>query len=864
MIPDFVTALARHGDRPALIRSGRPALTHAALADEAQRFARRLGLTAAAGGDTPKKLVAVEAVTSVEMVVAYLGTLMAGHAVALLPGDDPAGMARFRRDFAPDAVWLRQAGRWRLLVDDRAGRAVPHPDLSLILLTSGSTGHGKAVRLSGAAMAANAVAIAGYLDLTPDDRAALVLPLHYSYGLSVLNSHLAAGASVWLAEGTMMAPDFATRLRDSGATNLSTVPHGFDLMRRTGLTDALPASVTLLTVAGGALAPEVQRDLARRMAARGGRFVAMYGQTEAVARIAYLPPALAESHAGMIGQAIPGGRLSLCDEAGQEVQGDRAEGELCYHGPNVMMGYAQGRHDLTRGAEVVALRTGDIARRESGLYRIIGRSRRMSKIAGLRVAHDAVEAALADLGIAAAVWGDDTALHVAAEGRHAVDDLAARVAGLSGLTPAHVRVRLLPVLPRLPSGKLDYPALTAAAAPDACPDEAAPDIARAFRLAFHPRAVRPTDSFASLGGDSLRHVELSLSLERALGHLPTGWEGMPLSALSSLTPAPAQEGVVLGTEHPVRAAAILAVVVAHETAWPVYGGAAVMVVLIGMMLARFRRAALARADLAAILHPLGRVLLPYYLILAGYALAWGKVPMGSLFLISNFGIGSPANLDRLPFLYWFVEAYAQMLVLLAALVCVPVVRRLVAERPLVFGAGLLAGAILLRLAAPAVMGLGGKVQFTVPWVLYLLALGWMIGVAEGRWRWLVLGLAALVMPLVAWLGGNWYGSWIKYGMVFAAIALLLFMPHVRLPRRVAQVVLTLASSAFLIYLTHRLVPNVALAPWLGVLPGWLFSTLSISGGVALGVAAQVLWRAVAALRPARAARMAGAASRAAT
>jgi acyl-CoA synthetase (AMP-forming)/AMP-acid ligase II len=852
MIPEFVTALARHGDRPALIRSGRPAVTHAALAADAMRFAHRLGLAAEAGGTTPRKLIAVEAATSVEMVTAYLGALMAGHAVALLAADDPAGMARFRRDFAPDAVWLRQAGRWRLLVDDRPGRESLHPDLSLILLTSGSTGHGKAVRLSGAAVAANAVAIADYLDLTPQDRAALVLPLHYSYGLSVLNSHLAAGASVWLAEGTMMAADFPARLAESGATNLSTVPHGFDLLRRTGLTAALPATLRLMTVAGGALPPDTQRDLARLMAARGGRFVAMYGQTEAVARIAYLPAELAESHAGMIGRAIPGGRLSLCDEAGQEMDGEGAEGELCYQGPNVMMGYGTSRADLSRGAELSLLRTGDIARREGGLYRIIGRSRRMSKIAGLRVAHDAVEAALAEAGIAAAVWGDDSALHVAAEGQIAPDDLSARVAALSGLTPGHVKAQSVPTLPRLPSGKVDYPALREASAPA----QNAPDIARAFRLAFHPRAVGPTDSFASLGGDSLRHVELSLALERALGHLPSGWERMPLSALSAREPAPAREGVVLGTEHPVRAAAILAVVVAHETAWPVYGGAAVMVVLIGMMLARFRRDALATGDLTAILHPLGRVLLPYYAILAGYALAWGKLPLGSLFLISNFGIGTPAAHDRLPFLYWFVEAYAQMLVLLAALVCLPFLRRLVAERPLVFGAGLLAGAMVLRIGAPGWMGLGGQMQFTVPWVLYLLALGWMAGVATGRWRWLVLGLAAVVMPLVAWLGGNWYGSWMKYGMVFAGIALLLFVPQVRLPRRVAQAVLTLASSAFMIYLTHRLVPNVALAPWLGVLPGWLYSSLAIAGGVALGVAAQALWRAAAALRPARAAQAA--------
>ncbi|OYU19513.1 MAG: AMP-dependent synthetase [Rhodobacteraceae bacterium PARR1] len=830
MTPDFVTSLSRHGDRPALILTGRPAVSYADLADRAARFAARLG-------PVGRKLVAIEAAASVEMVAAYLGALSGGHAVALLPAGDRAAMDRFRRDFAPDAVWSRQAGRWRLMLDPRPTEDL-HPDLALVLMTSGSTGHGKGVRLAGQALSANAAAIVDYLALTADDRAALVLPLHYSYGLSVLNSHLAVGASVWLAEGSMLDGGFAARLADSGATNLSTVPHGFDLIAQTGLSDALPPALRLLTVAGGALRPVVQRDFARRMARRGGRFVAMYGQTEAAARIAYLPPELADSHAGMIGQAIPGGSLSLRDELGRDVTGEGAEGELCYTGPNVMMGYATARADLARGAEVSVLPTGDIARYEGGFYRLIGRKRRMSKIAGLRIGHDAVEAALAEAGVTAAVWGDDAALHVAVEGAVDADDLLSRVASLTGLTAAHLRLTALPRLPRLPNGKPDYPALHRLPPPR--PQGA--DVAEAFRLAFHPRPVRAQDSFASLGGDSLRHVELSLALERHLGHLPTGWERMALSDLRALTCRPARSRVTLGVEHPLRAAAILAVVVAHETAWPVYGGAAIMVVLIGLMLARFRRDALAGGDVAAILHPLGRVLVPYYLILFGYALAWDRFPIGSALLVSNFGIGAPATFDRLPFLYWFVEAYAQMLVLLVALVMVPQVRRLVADRPMTFGAGLLAGAMVLRRGAPSLMGIGGQVQFTVPWVLYLLALGWMAGVAQGRQRWLVLGLAALVLPMVAWLGGNWHGAWIKYGMVFAAIALLLFRPQVSLPRALARGVLTLASAAFMVYLTHRLVPNVLLQPWLGILPGWLFATLSIAGGVGLGIAAHHLSR----------------------
>lgn len=820
MTPQF-TDLARHGTAPCLIRSGRPDITYAELAGLAQAFARRLG--------QGKKLVAIEAHSCPEMIAAYLSALGTGHAVALLPAGDAAAMERFRRQYAPEAVYARTGGRWRLVLDGR-GAAALHPDLALVLMTSGSTGHGKGVRLSGAALAANAGAIADYMGLTARDRAALVLPLHYSYGLSVLNAHLSVGASVWLAEGSILSDGFLDALRDAGATNLSTVPHGYDLLDRVGLRAADLPALTTLTVAGGALKPSLQRDFAQWVAARGGRFFAMYGQTEATARIAYLPPELAESHAGMIGQAVPGGTLSLVDDSGAEVMGDGAEGELVYRGPNVMMGYATGRADLALGHQVTALATGDIARREGGLYRIIGRKRRMSKIAGLRVGHDALEAALAEAGIPAAVWGDDNRLHVAFAKDTDPQAVAARVVAASGLTPSHVRARAVPVLPRLPSGKLDYESLRRATPPDC-----AEGVTEAFTLAFHPRRIGPRDSFASLGGDSLRHVELSMALERALGHLPEDWERRPVADLAALAPAPSARGVAMGSDLVLRALAILAVVVTHETLWPVFGGAAVMVVLIGVLLGRFQRQAMAQGDALSLLRPLGRVLLPYYLILAGFAVAWGQVPWGSLFLISNFGIGDPIHHDRLPFLYWFVEAYTQMLLLLVVLAALPPVQRLVARAPLAFGLLLLAGAMALRLVAPSVMGLGGRMLFTVPWVLYLLALGWMVAVAQGRQRWVVLLAASVVLPLVAWLGGNWYGSWIKYSMVWAAVALLLFVPRLTLPRVMALPVLGVASSAYLIYLTHRLVPEVLLAGVKDVLPVWAFSTLSIAGGIALGM-----------------------------
>lgn len=835
MIAVLVRDLARHGERTALVVPGEGTVSYADLARRAAAFAARL--------PGPKRLVAIEAAASAHAITAYLGALAAGHAVALLPAGDSDAMRRFADRFRPEAAFQRLDGRWRLLAGGAARGSKIHPDLALVLMTSGSTGHGKGVRLSGAALDRNAGSIAEYLQLGPEDRAGLVLPLHYSYGLSVLNSHLAAGASLWLHQGSVLVPGFLDGLAAAGCTNLSGVPHTFELLESVGLRDAALPRLGMLTVAGGAMAADRVMRWHDHMAAREGRFFAMYGQTEATARIAYLPPELAGQAPDRIGIAIPGGSLCLRAADGRTIEEPGVEGELIYRGANVMMGYADTRADLARGAEIDALATGDLALRdEAGLYRIVGRLRRMSKIAGLRVGHDAVEAALAAAGIRAAVVGDDCGLTASYVSTHDPEAVADLITQATGLTNRHVRAVRVPDLPRLSSGKVDYESLRK----NAPAQPTSTDIAGVFRQCFLPRPIRPGDSFTSLGGDSLRHVELSMEVERLLGHLPRDWERMSLSELGSLRRPPGPSNTAgggIGTDLLIRALAILAVVVQHQTLWPTYGGAAAMVVLIGYGLGRFQRGFLAAGDIPGLLRPLWKVLVPYYLILVGYALAWGQVPWASVILTGNFGFADPVRQDMLPYLYWFVEAYTQLLIAMALLALIPTVRRLIGTAPFHFGLLLLAGASAARLVGPELWPLGGRQIFTLPWIFYLCAFGWCVATADSWGRRLaVLAAASVLMPAAAYLGGNWFGAWIKYGAQFAVIAALLYLPHARLPKAVARVILEIARASFLIYLLHRFAPEVLMLPLAGILPGPVFDLLAICGGVALGLAASVLQR----------------------
>jgi acyl-CoA synthetase (AMP-forming)/AMP-acid ligase II/surface polysaccharide O-acyltransferase-like enzyme len=808
------------GSAPCLLHQGK-VTSYAELADMAEAAASKL--------PSGRHLIALEMASTPAAIANYIGALGAGQAVMPLLADHPELIAAAVERFRPVASWQLTAGKYHLELHGRPAEI--HPDLALLLQTSGSTGQGKGVRLSAAAVQANADAIAEYLDINPLDRAALILPLHYSYGLSVLHSHLIRGAGVWLADQSVLTPGFREALEQSGATSLAGVPHHFSLLESAGLDMALPAQVNCLTVAGGTMKPDRVRHWAAIMAARGGRFVVMYGQTEATARIAYLPPDLALSHPDAIGKAVPGGDLALLGDDGQLVTRPETEGELVYRGPNIMMGYAQSASDLIKGPELDQLITGDLAKRDrNGLYRITGRRSRMSKIAGLRIGHDAMEQALAQADYEAAVWGDDQKIWIAAPG--ALDGIAEEAARLAGIGTQHISVVPLASFPRLASGKVDYPALRKLEQPKRKRRSVLP----AFAQTFAPRPVTPEDSFASLGGDSLQHVELTLELERHFGGVPDQWEHQTISQLEQ---ASVSQRASIAMPIMMRALAILAVVVTHQTLWPVYGGAAAMIILLGLSVAQHRREALISWEPAGFLKPTLRVLGPYALVLIGYAIAWGQVPWASVFLVSNFGLTTPETHQMLPYLYWFIEAYFQISLLLLALSWPAPVRRMVESQPLYAGLGLLVLALLLRFIPEFWPMQAGRSQFTVPWVFYLFALGWCIAFAQNSpQRLIVLGAATAALCAAAYMGGNWYGGWIKYMSLLGVVAVLLYIPQVRLPREIVRPTMHIARAAFMIYLLHRLVPEVIM-PLSGMnLPQPAANIVAIVGGIVLGLLAE--------------------------
>ncbi len=391
-------------------------------------------------------------------VAHWLALLASDHATLIIEADlAEERLAALVALYRPDAVIDPLAAE---PVTHLPGGTALHPDLAVLLSTSGSTGSPKLARFTSAAIMANAQSIAHYLELDANERPLLCLPTSYSFGMSVINSHALVGACVQVTAHGVMQAEFWDRLNSSAATSLSGVPFHYDAIRRLGLDRLATPTLTTLTQAGGKLPLPVARKYAEWAQANGRRFVTMYGQTEAGPRLTWLPPELLASHAGAIGMPIPGVTIELVDAGGAVITNAGVAGEMRCASPAIMMGYALDAADLLRGDGMGGvLMTGDVAARDhDGILSITGRVSRMIKLFGTRVNLDDIDAQLALLEVPGAAFGQDDQLRVLIEAGNAEAVREALIAAFS-FPPRGLMVKKVASLPRASSGKLLYGAL---------------------------------------------------------------------------------------------------------------------------------------------------------------------------------------------------------------------------------------------------------------------------------------------------------------------------------------------------------------------------------------------------------------------
>lgn len=560
----FFESLEQWDTAIALISPDGGVTSYASLLASADAFSAEIG--------PERRIVFLKMDNSAASIAAYLGCLRGHHPVyPFSVDDDEAKIARLADVFAVNCIVDATSGGWSIAWRTRDVHEL-HPDLSLLLSTSGSTGTQKMVKLSGRNISANANSIAEYLRLTPRDRAITSLSPNYSYGLSVINSHLAAGASLVLTNASVLDECFLPLIAAHEVTSFAGVPHTFELLKRAGIDFSRLPSLRYLTQAGGKLPLDLANEFGRLGARHGFEFFVMYGQTEAAPRIAYLPPEHLPAYPNCIGVPVPGGTITLVSDDGEEITEPDVPGELVYSGPNVMMGYALSAGELASDERPGKLLTGDIAARNAaGLFYIVGRKARFVKPFGVRVSLDDLEGMARAFEPSAICLGNDA--HIVIVSTAAFPDAGVEsIAARCNLPQRIIERTRLDEIPRLPNGKVDYKGLSHLVAPTEPavtePESlaarlllplriatepafyadflqefgsalgfgrsTAPDVAEAFRSTLNEETLQPGDSFVSLGGDSLSYVELSLALEDIFGELPPGWERMSVQQLEDL------------------------------------------------------------------------------------------------------------------------------------------------------------------------------------------------------------------------------------------------------------------------------------------------------------------------------------------
>jgi len=411
---------------------------------------------------------------SIDAIVLYLACLDLGYPLCLLDPDVSEEHAKRQLAAYRPGLLLMPAGRtppagyrfertiglYQLLCREpsHAGTSPLQRDLALLLTTSGSTGDPKLVRLRLSNLLSNAASICQYLELSPEERAILSLPMHYSYGLSIVNSHLFAGGTVVLTDASFMHPRFWADFQRWRCTSFAGVPFMYETLHRLQFDPTRHPTLRTMTQAGGALRPDLISRFHATLQAAGARFYVMYGQTEATARISYVPPNELGAKIGSIGVAVPGGRLETRPLENSDLH------EIVYSGPNVMMGYATSYESLALDDELHGiLHTGDLGRCDSdGFFFLDGRLKRFAKLFGRRINLADVEEELErafPLRAAVVEGHERLSVFLAGENRLDGEKIGRHLAGRLTVPPRNIAIEFLDALPMTASGKKDYGAL---------------------------------------------------------------------------------------------------------------------------------------------------------------------------------------------------------------------------------------------------------------------------------------------------------------------------------------------------------------------------------------------------------------------
>ena len=426
LIQQFLELNARsYPNKEAVVSLGER-MTYRQLDEHANKLSNSL----VAGGINPGDRVGILVESSIDYVISFFGVLKAGGVVVGLNTDTTSRILRsVLSDCSASAIIVRHNLLHHLteiacdlhdlhlvitdgdygkldcekrLAVDKYKQILEHGnienpgirrngnDLATVMYTSGTTGDPKGVMLTHHNLEANTDSIIEYLQLTPDDKVMDILPLYYSYGLSLLLTHMRVGGTIVVDTRFAFPNVILESMANEKVTGFAGVPTTFAiLMNRSNFKKYTWDHLRYMTQAGGPMAPALTSRLIE--AVPNVKLIIMYGQTEASARLSYLEPEKVVEKLGSIGKAIPGVTLTVRDDEGSACP-PGVVGEIVAQGDNIMLGYWNRPDETQKVLKHDGLHTGDLARcDEDGYLFIVGRNSEMIKSGAHRISPKEIE-----------------------------------------------------------------------------------------------------------------------------------------------------------------------------------------------------------------------------------------------------------------------------------------------------------------------------------------------------------------------------------------------------------------------------------------------------------------------------------------
>lgn len=324
-----------------------------------------------------------------------------------------------------------------------------HKDLCLLMSTSGTTGSPKFVKISYDNLYANTVSICKFLNIKKTDVTITTLQPNYTYGLSILNTHIKTRSKIIINNNNLLEKNFWEKCNKFQVNSFGGVSFMFEILKKLKFEKISTPHLKYLTHAGGKLNKSLHQYILEVCKVKSLKFISMYGQTEATSRMSYLPWKYSNKKISSIGKAIPGGKLFI--------KNNKNKGEICYKGKNIMIGYAYEAKDLAKKEIITTLNTGDYGvRDEDGFFFIEGRKDRYIKFFGHRINLDEIDQYLRDDNLITATIFKDGKLIVYTEQKNNVEKIEKLIINKLKITKKYIHVKKIKSIPFTNSGKIKY------------------------------------------------------------------------------------------------------------------------------------------------------------------------------------------------------------------------------------------------------------------------------------------------------------------------------------------------------------------------------------------------------------------------